>query len=51
MGELTPIHQKDLLKLPHRKQVMFAVFCAEQVTHLLNENTKENKKQDSNSIF
>ncbi len=32
--------REEISKLPHRKQVMFALFCAEQVTHLLNKDTK-----------
>src|SRR5574343_881466 len=33
-------HQSDLSKLPHKLQVLFAIFCAEQVFHLALEEYK-----------
>jgi hypothetical protein len=35
------VSAEDLRKLPHRYQVMFAVFCAEQVVGLIRERDKE----------
>ena len=35
------VSKKDLAKLSHRYQVMFAVFCAEQVIHLVDPKCKE----------
>lgn len=32
---------KDIKKLSHRKQVMFALFCAEQVKPYTNDKTRE----------
>ena len=33
--------REDLLKLPHKFQVLFAVYCAKQVLHLVREKDKE----------
>jgi hypothetical protein len=35
------VSTEDLNKLPHRYQVMFAVFCAEQVVGLVKEQYRE----------
>ncbi len=32
---------EDLQKLPHNFQIMFAIFCAKQVVHLVQEKDKE----------
>lgn len=40
MNNNPPI-RKDLQKLPHNFQIMFAVFCAKQVFHLVQEKDKE----------
>ena len=34
------LNKEDLLKFPHKFQIMFAVFCAKQVFHLINEKDK-----------
>ena len=35
------INKEDLNKLPHSFRIMFAVFCAKQVIHLVDEKHKE----------
>jgi hypothetical protein len=34
------LNKEDLEKLPHKFQIMFAVFCAKQVFHLIDEKDK-----------
>ena len=35
------LQKEDLAKLAHREQVVFALFCAKQVYHLVEEKHKE----------
>ena len=38
---MKPVTNEELNKLPHKYQVMFAVFCVEQVTKYLDDKTRE----------
>ena len=40
MNDNSPVIE-DLQKLPHNFQIMFAIFCAKQVVHLVQEKDKE----------
>ena len=41
MSQINMINTKDLRKLPHRKQVEFALFCAKQTVKCMNNNIKK----------
>ena len=39
------ITKDDLLKLTHKQQVQFAIFCAEQVFHLNSDKTRDKARK------